>query len=82
MSSMEDLLFYTITEGQDMVPLPHFISVSSLSHSHTKDFAFSAPADTHEREPSHTTDANVHWLGTVSCFLKACVTLCHRTQQT
>lgn len=27
MSSMEDLLFYTITEGQDMVPLPHFISV-------------------------------------------------------
>lgn len=32
MSSMEDLLFYTITEGQDMVPLPHFISVSDNTH--------------------------------------------------
>uniref|UniRef100_A0A8C4ILC8 glutaminase n=1 Tax=Dicentrarchus labrax TaxID=13489 RepID=A0A8C4ILC8_DICLA len=28
MSSMEDLLFYTITEGKDMIPLSQFISVS------------------------------------------------------
>ncbi|XP_062247289.1 glutaminase kidney isoform, mitochondrial isoform X1 [Platichthys flesus] len=26
MSSMEDLLFYTITEGKEMIPLPQFIS--------------------------------------------------------
>lgn len=28
MSTMEDLLFYTITEGKEMIPLSHFISVS------------------------------------------------------
>lgn len=40
MSSMEDLLFYTITEGQEMIPFSQFISVShqhfhasSVSHS-------------------------------------------------
>lgn len=28
MSTMEDLLFYTITEGQEMIPFSQFISVS------------------------------------------------------
>lgn len=28
MSTMEDLLFYTITEGKEMIPVSQFISVS------------------------------------------------------
>lgn len=60
MSSMEDLLFYTITEGQDMVPLTHFISVSYRSHSHTKDFVFSAPTDKHM-------NVTLHMLQTPTC---------------
>lgn len=34
MSSMEDQLFYTITEGQELIPLSQFISVS---HQHFHD---------------------------------------------
>jgi len=29
-SGLEDMLFYTITEGAEKVPVSHFISVSSL----------------------------------------------------
>lgn len=35
MSGMEDLLFYTITDGREMIPMSQFISVSQHSqHAH------------------------------------------------
>nr|XP_057907294.1 glutaminase kidney isoform, mitochondrial-like isoform X1 [Doryrhamphus excisus] len=37
MSSMEDLLFYTITDGKEMIPLSHFISVLRKTGLRTSD---------------------------------------------
>jgi len=34
------MLFYTITEGAEKVPVSHFISVSSLIYTHTESYNF------------------------------------------
>lgn len=35
-SGLEDMLFYTITEGAEKVPVSNFIAVSSLVYIHTE----------------------------------------------
>lgn len=37
-SGLEDMLFYTITEGADKVPVSNFIAVSSLIYIHTESY--------------------------------------------
>lgn len=57
MSSMEDLLFYTITDGKEMIPLSQFISVRQ-QHIYTSSVTLSTVLAFHgpcEHTQTHST---------------------------